>query len=243
MISFKQFIAEDAGAMVGGDTPATNVAGPAIAGKDNPLFLTSRFAGKKELKVPHKAYDSVLKGKPDDIKEQSIKDAIADALGDEGSCLVTSDLTGGSVMLKHQKLMRQGANNDLALSASTVQVYDARKVIREGTDEQEIVSQIGVDDAASESCDMYYPAFNFAQWQLGMTEDQADTFANVVCMFVDHAGDSKSAVADAVLTRAVNTVVTATAADHAAPTPEMVKAIQAYLASGGVGFGLSYGGQ
>lgn len=242
MISFKQFIAEDgAGAMVGGDAPATNVAGPAIADKDNPLFITSRWGGKKELKVPHKAYDAVLKGKPDDIKEQAIKDAIADALGDEGSCLVTSDQTGGSVMLKHQKLQRQGANNDLALSASTVQRFDARKVIRE--DSQEIISQIGVDQAASESNDLYYPAFNFAQWQLGMTEDQADTFANIVCMFVDHAGDSKTPVADAVLVRAVNTVTTATAADHATPTPEMVKAIQAYLASGGVGFGLSYGGQ
>lgn len=223
---------------------AVNTTGEGIASKDNPLFQVSRFANKKEFTVPHDHYETIKHGRDKHTKWDSklphpdIQAAVKKELYGKGVCIITSDKTKLSVILKHDKASR-------AVSES---VEEAAWIIVEDFDKLNESAELTFGDDSDD--EFYDPAYDYAQEHLGYNEDDCDLFAQIVLAFFDKMFSTDDGSDDegaseittdvnvkSILAQAVRDVDDGSrSAGLNLSNPEMVKAAMKYL---DVGFELS----
>lgn len=77
-----------------------------------PVAMKSRFAGHDEYKIPHDIYSKIRVGRArgDSWKQYGMAEeqqaSIQKSLYKNGSCLITSDSTGASYLMRHQRIQR-----------------------------------------------------------------------------------------------------------------------------------------
>lgn len=180
--------------------PATNVVGAAIASTESPAakrhkkdcdcevclasriseqYVESKFGQTRQFTIPHAEYENIKFGRvryskwSSFLSQPDFRERVRQILYGKGSVVLTSDYTGASVILKHNRMSRQKKLQEILESEDIIEIEEA-EIINEA---QDLVFGDDDDD------EFYDPAYDYAFDELGYDETHSDLFANLVLAF------------------------------------------------------------
>ena len=188
-------------------------------------YSKGKWAGYSEFKIPDTLYRSIRLGKEKYgswdafMPPTELRKSIQGILYKSGAAVLTSDVSGQSVILRHKRNQRIKFDQELALSESfediLINSFDMMNECEEcnftcGADEDELSA---FDHA-------YDAAWDYATDELGYSEDHADVFADIVTgfLFEYHNSDEEELDMDALFDQVV-LLIRQASFDERLPTP------------------------
>lgn len=214
----------------------------AVATPDAPLFMTRRFAGQDDHVIPEDHYLKLRNGRnrqsrwDQHLPEPTIQAAVRKSLYRDGACLITNAKSGLSVMLKHaiQRRAQKGQDIDATMMAESTD-WEANgdfTLFDESSVMPLILEQGEQHDFEEDEDEFYLDAYNF-YLDLGVSEDEADAFAQIVACFFDNldSANDYSATIDSLFNAAVSEVKAGTEMLGLVPIDlKVIHAARAYIA-------------